>query len=240
MPEIDGNWPNTKRRVLYDFMTANRAPAMDGIVPPDFEPPPWIDHVATLPGSLDVVRRAREQAEGGAKTAEDKASRLLQLGLALLTIALALGSYQLEFALSRPIVWSATLIPMCIALAFLSLAAFEASQIDRVGIYSSPDGSQLANATAANTTSILLVAEDRGRRLASWSSRNKHSDLMQARAWFTRGLAALLIAGLVAGITRASTQSTQANPPTTVTITNDHHHGSPFGPPRPFQFRGNG
>ena len=195
MPEIGGNWPNTKRRVLYDFMTANRAPAMDGIVPPDFEPPPWIDHVATLPGSLDVVRRAREQAEGGAKTAEDKASRLLQLGLALLTIALALGSYQLEFALSRPIVWSATLIPMCIALAFLFLAAFEASQIDRVGIYSSPDGSQLANATAANTTSILLVAEDRGRRLASWSSRNKHSDLMQARAWFTRGLAALLIAG---------------------------------------------
>jgi hypothetical protein len=201
---------------------------MDGIVPPDFERPQWIDHVAALPGSLDVARRAREQAEAGAKTAEDKASRLLQLALALLTIALALGSYQLEFALNRTIGWGFTLVPICVALCFLSLAAFEASQIDRVGIYSSPDGSELATAEAANVPSILLAAEDRGRRLASWSSRNKQTDLMQARAWFTRGLAALIAAGLVAGIARAEAQAAHSsNVTTAVTIAPHYLHHQP-------------
>lgn len=34
--------------------------------------------------------------------------------------------------------------------------------------------------------------------LLDGSANHKHTDLMQARAWFTRGLAALLLAGLLA------------------------------------------
>ena len=111
-----GEWPRAIRRFMYDFYTHKRAPNDDGIVRPEIELPDWIDHVAALPGSLEVAQRAREQAEGGASKAEDKASRLLQVVLALLTITLALGSYQLGFALDRTAIWEFTLIPVCAAL----------------------------------------------------------------------------------------------------------------------------
>jgi hypothetical protein len=199
----NGKWPKALLRFLYDFMPASKAPAQDGIVEPYVAIPTWIDHVAALPGSLEVVRRAREDAEGRAKTAEEKAARLVQIDLALLTITLALGSYQLAYALKNSAFWAFGLIPLAYALYCFALSAFEALQIDRVGIYEMPDGSELDGAEAAQVSSLLLRAEFRGQQLANWTAVHKHSDLMQARAWMTRGLAALLIAGLFAGITRA-------------------------------------
>jgi len=66
----------------------------------------------------------------------------------------------------------------------------------------------------------------RGRRLARWSANHKHTDLMQARAWFTRGLAALLLAGLAAGICRAtasaSAHSGQTSHVSTTAVTPPH------------------
>jgi hypothetical protein len=207
-----GTWPRALKRFTYDFMTHQRAPANDGIVAPTLQTPEWVAHVATLPGALEVARRAREYAEDGAKVAEGKSSRLVQVCLALLTITLALGSYQLLFALQRSYIWLPTLIPVGLALIFLALSAFEALQVDRVGMYSYPNGSELEHCTAEKASECLLAAEVRGRELAIWSSRNKHSDLMQARAWFTRGLAALLIAGLVAGIGRAGSEIPKPRP----------------------------
>jgi hypothetical protein len=228
MTTDEGQWPKAIRRFLCDFMTHERAPESDGIVAPEFEPPDWIDHVATLPGAIEVARSARKDAEDGAKTAEDKASRLVQVSLALLTVSLALGSYQLEFVLKRSWQWIPTLLPVGLALIFLALAAFEALQIDRVGMYSYPDGSELAHAELDKVSTLLLTAEVRGRRLASWSSRKKHNDLMQARAWFTRGLAALIIAGVVAGVGRASSeaQSSSRSHSQTVTTTTAETLGS--------------
>jgi glucan phosphoethanolaminetransferase (alkaline phosphatase superfamily) len=200
----EGTWPRTLMRFLYDFLPAAMAPDSDGIDAPDIQSPEWVDAVASLPGSGDIARRARESSEGDAKTAEDKASRLVQILLALLTITLALGSYQLQYALSRSLIWLLTLIPVGLAIVFLALAAFEALQIDRVGKYSMPDGSELAGATLEQVPTLLVAAEVRGYLLAAWTARHKHSDLMQARAWFTRGLAALLVAGLLAGGLRAA------------------------------------
>ena len=211
----DGKWPKALMLFLYDLKPAKCAPDNDGIVAPNFQQPGWIDQVASLTGALDVAQRARQSAEGDAKTAEDKASRFVQIALALLTIALALGSYQLDFALRRSPSWLATVAPVGLAIAFLTLSAFEALQIDRVGKYSLPDGSELESAQPEEVSSRLLAAEVRGRRLASWSARNKHSALMQARAWFTRGLAALLMAGLIAGIARATSEATSARNKTT-------------------------
>jgi hypothetical protein len=203
---------------LYDLMPAAKAPDSDGVVTPDLEQPSWIEHVASFPGSIEIAQRARQSAEGDAKTAEDKAARLVQIVLALLTIALALGSYQLNFALRKSPPWFATVAPAGLAIVFLALSAFEALQIDRVGRYSLPDGSELEGAKAEEVPSLLLAAEVRGRELASWSARNKHSGLMQARAWFTRGLTALLLAGLTAGIARATSEAasvrTQTKHPT--------------------------
>lgn len=223
----EGSWPRAFKRVCFDFLTHKRAPSNDGIVAPNPEQPAWVARVAALPGSVEVARRARENAESAAKTAEDKASRLVQVSLALLTITLALGSYQLEFALSRNSAWLISLIPIAIALICLALSAFEALQIDRVGMYSIPDGSELATAQTGDVLSIELAAEVRGMELADWTSRYKHSDLMQARAWFTRGLAALVIAGILAGVTRANSAAntqTVTKPPSSVL----HHSDNPI------------
>ena len=127
-----------------------------------------------------------------------------------MVITLALGSYQLEFALKRSLPWLATLIPIVLAIMFLALSAFEAMQIDRVGKYSLPDGSELADAKPGEAKARILRAQVRGEMLASWSARHKTSDLMQARAWFTRGVAVLLVAGILAGITRAGSAATFA------------------------------
>jgi hypothetical protein len=71
----EGSWPKALRRFFYDLLSASKAPPRDGVVAPDKVLPAWIDHVAGLPESLDLARRARESAEARAQTAEDKASR---------------------------------------------------------------------------------------------------------------------------------------------------------------------
>lgn len=199
----NGKWPKTLRRFLWDIGPACSAPPNDGIVAPEEKIPPWIDQVALLPDSLEVVRRARQDAEDRAKTAEDKAARLVQTVLVLLTIALALGSYQLEFTLKHTRYWVFGLIPIALAIVCFALSAFEALQIDRVGMYSMPVGWELEGLDAADARTRILRAEEYGKMLAGWTAKNKHTDLMQARAWMSRGLAALLIAGVFAGITRA-------------------------------------
>jgi hypothetical protein len=203
VPAVDGQWPMAFRRLWYDFMTRRRAPDSDGVVSPVIELPDWTAQVHPTSEAIAVARRARESEEAGAATAEAKATRLVQASLALLTITLALGSYQLDFAIRRQWLWLPTILPIGIALLFLSLAAFEALQIDRVGVYYQPNGSELANATGDDALAAVFVAEVRGQILANWTARQKLTDLMQARAWFTRGLALLIIASLVAGVGRA-------------------------------------
>jgi hypothetical protein len=228
---IGGQWPELRKRIFFDFQSKQRAPENDGIVAPEFEAPEWVDRATANPLAVDVARRSREDAEAAAGKAEDKASRLVQVVLALLTIALALGSYQLGWSLDRSGLTWFSLIPVTVALASLTLSAFEALQIDRVGMYDTPDGSQLTE-DAGDSRTELLKAEVRGTQLAKWTSNHKHSDLMQARAWFTRGLAALLMAGLVAGVTRASSHSGQtANSTTTTTASHPSIHGGPSRSP---------
>lgn len=212
--ESDGCWPKALRRFGYDFMTKAKAPENDGVIAPVFAMPSWVEDVAARPEALDTARRAREAAETRAKTAEEKGNRLVQIVLALLTIAVALGAYQLKFALDRSWPWFALLVPAGLGLAFLALSAFEAAEIDRVGFYRRPKAGDLACLGSRDPAVVLLAGEEEGRRLAAWTARNKLSDLMQAKAWFSRGLAALLVAGAVAGASRAS-NGTETEPTTT-------------------------
>jgi hypothetical protein len=199
----DGSWPKVSRRIFDDFRRVSKAPGQDGIVAPAEQVPMWLDQVSALPEALELAQRARKGAEANAATAEEKASRLVQIALALLTITLAVGSYQLTYALKHPPWWFVSLVPVAIALCCLSLTAFEALQIDRVGIYGGPEPENLKDIAAADVPKVILRSEVHGQQLARWTADHKHTDLMQARAWMTRGLAALLIAGLLAGIARA-------------------------------------
>lgn len=205
--ETPGYWPPLGKRVLYDFLTNKRAPSQDGAVPPTFAPALWIDEIAELPECVDVARRANDDAVGAAKSAEDKASRLVQVALALMTVTLALGAFQVTFALDRSWVWLWSLIPIAFALSCLSLAAFEALQIDRVGFYRTAKPADLAELASHSSNAAIVAAEEDGRLLARWTSNNKHTDLMQARAWFSRGLITLIAAALLAASLRAGSDA---------------------------------
>ena len=60
----------------------------------------------------------------------------------------------------------------------------------------------------------VIEEEEVGRRLASWSSQQKHTALMQARAWFTRGLTFLVAAVIAAAISWAFDAADSSPAPT--------------------------
>jgi hypothetical protein len=219
----DGRWPRPIQRLSYDFRSARSAPNNDGIVRPAFTAPPWLDRVSEVPEALSVATEARKEAMAAAKTAEDKAATVVQTSLTLLTITVALGAYQLKFAFDRGDLAWVTLLPIAGALLCLALAAFEASEINRVGIYRSPQLKDLADLVNGTPTKALLLVEEEGRFLARWTANHKHSALMQARAWFSRGLTLLIIAGIVAGACRAGANSVSPGDDTTPHRPTPHH-----------------
>jgi hypothetical protein len=214
-------WPRALLRFGYDFLPKSRAPENDGVLAPAVSNADWVRDLSSTPEALETARLSRVAAEDRAKTAEEKAARLLQTSLALLTLATAVGAFQLRFAFAHGS-WAVTsLLPASLALACLALAAFEADAIDRVGIYREPRVEDLAVAAPEDVAVALLAAEVQGRDLAAWTANKKLSDLLQARAWFSRGLAALLSASVVAGVCSATDEPPPKTlpPPTTSSAT---------------------
>ncbi|MGK2886683.1 MAG: ATP-grasp domain-containing protein [Rhodococcus sp. (in: high G+C Gram-positive bacteria)] len=212
---VEGVWPSTFERFLDNFLPANSAPENDGVRAPVFSAPSWAAEAAAHPEALDVARRAHDVAKSGALSAEEKAGRLLNTTLALLTIALAVGSFQLSFVFDKPAGWWLSALPIVLAVTCLCLAAFESGEIDRVGMYGRLTAESMTGNGARDPLAAVIAEEELGRRLAKWTSDRKHTDLMQARAWFSRGLAALVVAALVAGVCRAVSAESDDSPTTT-------------------------
>ena len=200
---ISGAWPKPLKRIRWDLGRANEAPPDDGAMAPRFARPPWASMAARSSAALSVVRRANNEAKAGVKAAEDKAARLSRTALTTLALTTALIGYQLQFALTRASWWFVFLTPVVGAFFCLALAAFEAIEIDRVGFYRHPTGRDLAEPGPTEPIVKVIEQEEIGRRLAAWSSQHKHTALMQARSWFTRGLVLLLAAGIVAAVSWA-------------------------------------
>ena len=203
-PEEDkGVWPSPWKRFKDDFRPKEdlrwwkSPPAKDGTEAPEVFEPAWLYEVATRPGALEVARRANDQASESAKAAETKANRQVQISLSVLTLAFVVGRIQLGLVVNKHWLWMLTLIVVLYAIASLAISAFQALQVDRVGSYHVPSGQSLAALGAKDPVPTILAKEERGRRWATWTSEHKHSDLMQARAWFTRGLATLILAAVV-------------------------------------------
>ena len=197
---MTGSWPGPLRRFLLNFLPAKRAPRNDGATAPDFEESDWMAEVVDREEALELARRANDLSALAAKTSEEKASRLVRTTLALVTISIGLAGIQLDFTLGKSTAWLISLVPVACSTAFLTIAAFEALQVDRVGFYQHAALADLATETDMNALLKVLRSEEYGRQLASWTARKKHTDLMQARAWFTRGLVALVAAGLLAAV----------------------------------------
>jgi len=223
----EGKWPTPFRRWKADFLSHNKAPESDGAVAPTFSPPEWLEEAAKWDGALDLARRSNDRAEDAVRTTEGKATRLLQNCFTLITISIAVGAFQLKAALSGTwppsVRWALVFLPAA-AIVLLVIAGVIAMEVDRVGFYGRASLHDLVAGYGSSTTVRGLAAEEEGRQLARWSGRHKLSDLMDARAWFTRGLTALIAAGLAAAITFGSgqppaTPDETLAPPTTMTAT---------------------
>ena len=192
-----GHWPPVWKRMLYDFLPKGLAPNYDGAKAPRFSEPAWAREVAARPGAVDVVRRAADEASSGAAVAEGKASRLVQVSLSVLTLAFVVGGIQLPMAIEEHSLWWLMVLPVSCAVVCLTISAFQALQVDRVGFYDCPSGESLAALGVVDPVARIVAEEEIGRQQAQWTSDHKHTDLMQARAWFTRGLTALILAAIL-------------------------------------------
>lgn len=194
----EGSWPSPLKQFLWDFFLKSKAPENSGIKIPTFESPDWLsDEPVQSDDTLEAARSEHQEGAARAKAAEDKAQALMQTTLALLTLAIAVGGYQVSYLRDEtagwlPLVW---LIPTAISIAFLVIAGIEALEINRVGMYWPPVTADLVG--EGNVRRRLIEAELRGSVIADWTATNKVTNLLQARAWFSRGLVFLLLAALI-------------------------------------------
>jgi hypothetical protein len=194
----EGRWPHAILQFWWDLMPSSRAPSDSGLEAPRYNEPDWmIEDIADPAAVAAYANRACDAAEARAKEAEAKASRLAQVCLGLLVLSLALAGYELKFARAHGGKWWYLIMaPAVLGIACLIAAGLQALEIDRVGVYWPGEPQDIAAAKAPLIAQIYV--EERGRFLASWTASRKLSTLLQARAWFSRSLVALLLAGVMA------------------------------------------
>jgi hypothetical protein len=195
---LSGYWPRWLLRFWWDLLPGKVVPGQGGLKAPDFSPPKWISETwAQTPEVLDQARKAHDRAMDRASEAEAKSGRTLQLSLALLASAIAILGFQLTVIRSQgwPSVLYLLVLPAIAAAACLALAGAIAAEGDRPGLYHMPGPAEAG--IDGNPIRGLVLAEERGRFLANWTSTNKLNDLLKARAWLTRGLVLLVVAATV-------------------------------------------
>jgi len=194
----DGAWPSPIRQFFWDFFLKSKAPENSGIQIPTFESPDWLsDELVKQDEVLEAARNEHQEGTARAKVAEVKAQGLMQTSLALLTLAIAVGGFQVTYISDEASGWQPPLflIPTCLSIAFLVFAGIEALEITRVGMYWPPVTADLIG--EGDIRRKLIEAELRGSVIADWTAGHKVNALLQARAWFSRGLVFLLMAALI-------------------------------------------
>ncbi|MGI8519650.1 MAG: hypothetical protein ACR2MC_03410 [Actinomycetota bacterium] len=193
-----GSWPSPLRQFLWDVFLKSKAPENSGIRIPKFESPDWLsDELVQSDDTLEAARSEHQEGAGRAKIAEEKAERLMQTSLALLALAIAVGGFQVSYARDETTGWLplVLLMPTVLSIAFLVIAGIEALEINRVGMYWPPVTADLVGDGIVRRK--LIEAELRGSVIADWTAKHKVNALLQARAWFSRGLVLLLLAALI-------------------------------------------
>ncbi len=177
-------------------------PRASGIRAPVYERPSWLQEKFTgTPAALEQAKRGHDAAVARAGVAEAKADRLVQRCLALLTVTLAVTGVELRYVREQGGGLDyLLLVPAVVAIVALALAGIEAAEIDRVGVYHQP-GAEALVSWGDTLVRGQVEAEELGRQWAHWTASRKYDALLQARAWFSRGLVAFVVAGMVAAFT---------------------------------------
>lgn len=186
----DGSWAKPLRRFWWDmlphWMPDRILPPGAGAKAPAFARSKWLDEVDPSDEELvSLVRQARLAQEERATLAEAKASRLVNTSLTLLGLSVGLVAFLVrEHENPTMLDLGCLVLPGLAALCFF-LAVVGSLEVDRPGVYFPIDGCDVA----AGATALEL--EERARLTARWTATKKLDGLLQARAWFSRGLVAL-------------------------------------------------
>lgn len=200
-PPEGAYWPPWWRKYFNDFLPAKRAKANDGMRSPQFENKAW----ATSPGAtteiiLEAARRRHDQAEARTVLAEQRAERLAQRALTLLALAFLSVGYQASTMRTQGAPWWLWLLAIGLgglAIVMLAIAVIEAIGVDRVGYAQPADPGEAAVLDeAAAQRQDLASQEARSAEMANWTARHKVNEFLQARAWLTRGITALILSGI--------------------------------------------
>jgi hypothetical protein len=201
---VEERWPHPLRRFWWDLLPAwlpdRWVPPAGGVRPPPYAPPPWLaEDVADTSEALEQAKRGHDLAVARTQTVEAKADRLAGRALTLLALAFALAGWQLRTGRAHGGGWWYLLLaPAAVAIAALAVAGIMALELDRPGVFFTPKAGALRG--RADSTRARVETEERARQRATWTAERKYDNLLAARAWFSRGLVALLAAALVATV----------------------------------------
>ncbi len=182
--------------------------------------PPYVElewltqEMADQPEALVQTRRAHDQERDRASYTEGKASSMATLALTLLATALLIAGYQVNFLRNQhQSLLSWELAPAVLSIAFISMNVITCLEVQRVGIYLSVGAEPLGRPPAGALA--ILRQEELGRRYAAWTAKVKVNQLMQARAWLSRALVALILSAVIAiGMATRPSEKADTSPAT--------------------------
>ncbi len=200
-----GYWPSWNAKLVNDFRSSKKAKANDGLRSPKFDNPQWTGSAgANTAVILEAVRRRHEQAAERVTVAEARAHRVGQTGLTLLTVAFVVAGFsanRLRVGDAPWPTWLVVLAATILPIVLLAVAIVQAFSVDRVG-YTSPaqPGTAAVLDSEPEQRQDLVRQEALAAEMANWTARHKVNEFLQARAWLTRSIAALMISGIVASL----------------------------------------
>jgi len=191
--------PGPLKQFWWDLLPKNSpdwlVPRQSGLKPPEANLEWLTSEIAEKLEALEQTRRAHDLERERAQLLEAKATGMVTLCLTLLATALALGGYQVGIlrGAHRPN-WL-LIVPAALSVACLVFAAITSLEVQRVGIYQW-EGAEPFGRDPDGRLGIVR-AEETGRQLARWTAGIKVNGYLQARAWLSRAIVALIASAIV-------------------------------------------
>ncbi|MFN8051453.1 MAG: hypothetical protein U0Q22_08460 [Acidimicrobiales bacterium] len=149
---------------------------------------------------LDLARSIHETAEERATGAESRAGKIGQLSLALLAITFTATGF--EAARLRSLdaagwVWWIALAPAGLSIVSFVIATTQAAGAEhRVRLAHPPSLEDVVLAAPEKRRRLLVEQHHRAALQADWSAKHRLDEVLQARAWLTRGMLGAVLVGV--------------------------------------------
>ncbi len=197
----EGHWPPWYRRLARDLLPSALVPEKDGLTAPEYEPPAWLaDPGLNEDDALELAKEVFNSQEERGTRAEEKGAKIAKTSLALLAIAFTAAGFsagRLAEMDASKWEWMVGLSPASLAVIFLGMAALQGTAIEhRVRLSWGPTLDEIAESSGEQQRRELVGLYDRGQFIAHWSGTKRLDEVLQASAWLTRGIVALIVAGI--------------------------------------------